>query len=322
MRHLLLLAIVGSAVMLSSCKHSYRISVKEPSVIRIPDDAKVIGVINNVSNENSPDKVISTMLGSQQINGNVTAAERAVDGVLRSLSDTQDMRGEIFNIDSTYYTESGKLNWDMLDSVAKVKGFHGYIELTEVRSISPVGGTILANATGQTNHKLTGTLYVNVHVVSTGENFERYAVNHTYNIQLSGSTNIADVLTDMQRKREYYRALGFQLGYKAGKLIYPNWVWVGRNYYTRGTPALKSAKTMLREGNWELAERRLLMDEEYKKLSKRGRVLYNLALAKEGQGEIDEAIAFAERAALECDNKMANEYLVKLRQRKRLMEQM
>lgn len=321
MRTLILLSLVLLGLSFQSCKHSYRISVKEPAVIKIPQDTKVIGIINNVNQENSPEKVIASMLGSQQLNGNVAAAERAVDGVLRALSDSQDLRGEIVEMDSAYLS-NGKLNWDVLDSLAAARGIDGFIELSEIRTVSPVGGTVLANAAGQQNNRLSGTLFMNVHVVSTGEDHERFSVNKTYNIPISGSTNIIDILNDIQRKREYYRALGFQLGYRAGELVYPNWEWVGRKYYTRGTPALKAAKDMLRNGNWDIAEKRLLMDEEYKKLNKRGRVLFNLALVKEAQGEIDMAIQYAERSALECDNKEANEYLVKLRLRKRQIEEL
>lgn len=321
MRTLTLLSFVLLAITFQSCKHSYRISVKEPAVIKIPQEAKVIGVINNVNQENSPEKVIASMLGSEQLNGNVVAAERAVDGVLRALSNSRDLRGEIVEMDSAYLS-NGELNWDILDSLAAERGIDGFIELSELRTVSPVGGTVLANATGQQNNRLTGTLFMNMHVVSTGENHQRFSVNRTYNIPISGSTNIIDILNDVQRKREYYRALGFQLGFRAGELIYPNWVWVGRTYYTRGTPAVKASKDMLRNGNWDIAEKRLLMDEEFANVKKRGRVLFNLALVNEAQGEIDLAIQYAERAALECDNKEANEYLVKLRLRKRQLEEL
>lgn len=321
MKNALLLIIVGAALALSSCKNHYRISVKEPAVIKLPEDTKVIGVINNVTDENSPEKLIAMILGSEQLNGNVAAAERAVDGVLRALSDSRTMRGQIFEIDSTHFNSEGKLNWTVLDSIARVNGIDGFVELSEIRTVSPVGGTVLASATGQKNNKLKGTLFINVHVVSSGVTHERFSVNRSYNVPVSGSTNIIEILNDVNRKKEYYRALGFSMGYDAGELIYPNWVWVGRMYYTRGTPAIKRAKDMLKHGNWDIAEKQLLMDEEIDRVGKRGRVLYNLALVKEAQGEIDLAILFAERASLECGNKEANEYLVKLRQRKRQMEE-
>lgn len=320
MRNLLLLFVLGLFLTLFSCKNAYRITVKEPALIPLPAETKVIGVINNVTQENSPEKVITAILGSQSLNGNVVAAERAVDGVLRALTNSRDMRGEIFEIDSSHLDVNGDLDWEILDSIAKVRGIDGFVELSEIRTVSPIGGTVVANATGQTRNRLTGTIFMNVHVVATGENFERFSARESYNIPISGSTNIIDLLNDIQRKREYYRALGFELGFEAGQMIYPNWVWVGRKYYTRGTPAIKRARHMLREGNWDLAEQTLLQDEEYHKRGKRARVLFNLALAKEGQGELDLAIKFAERAAAESGSKLANEYLMILRNRKRQME--
>ncbi|MCR9173423.1 MAG: DUF6340 family protein [bacterium] len=320
MRILLLLFVSGLLLTISSCKNSYRITVKEPAVIPLPSETRVIGVINNVTEANSPEKPIAAIINSKELNGNVAAAERAVDGVLRALTNSRDMRGEIFAIDSTHFGADGELDWTVLDSIAKERGIDGFVELCEIRTISPVGGTLVANATGQTRNRLTGTVFMNVHVVETGENFERFSATRSYNIPISGSTNIIDLLNDIQRKREYYRALGFQLGFEVGSMIYPNWVWVGRKYYTRGTPAVRNARHMLREGNWDLAERTLLQDEEYHKRRKRARVLFNLALANEGQGELDNAILFAERAASEGGSKLANEYLMTLRNRKRQLE--
>ncbi len=320
MRTLLLLVVSGLLLTVSSCKNSYRITVKEPAVIPLPSETKVIGVINNVTDVNSPQKPIAAILNSAELNGNVAAAERAVDGMLRALTNSRDMRGEIFEIDSTHFDASGELNWTILDSLAEERGIDGFVELNEIRTVSPVGGTLLASATGQTRSRLKGTVFINVHVVATGENFERFSATRTYNIPTSGSTNIIDLLNDLQRRREFYRALGFQLGFEVGSMIYPNWVWVGRKYFTRGTPAVKNARHMLREGNWDLAERTLLQDEEYHKRGKRARVLFNLALANEGQGELDNAILYAERAAAEGGSKLANEYLMILQDRKRQLD--
>ncbi|XOV67349.1 MAG: DUF6340 family protein [Fluviicola sp.] len=320
MRLLLLLAVSASILMISSCKNSYRITVKEPAIIPLPSETKVIGVINNVTDINSPQKPVAAILNSAELNGNVAAAERAVDGVLRALTNSRDMRGESFEIDSSHFDSNGNLDWDILDSIANERGIDGFVELNEIRTVSPVGGAIVANATGQNRYRLTGTVFMNVHVVATGENFERFSATRTYNIPTSGSTNIIDLMNDLQRRREFYRALGFQLGFEVGSMIYPNWVWVGRKYFTRGTPAIRNARHMLREGNWDLAEKTLLQDEEYHKRNKRARVLFNLALANEGQGELDNAILFAERAAMEGGSKIASEYLRTLRNRKRQLE--
>lgn len=320
MPNVLLLVVSATLLILGSCKNSYRITVKEPAVIPLPSDTKVIGVINNVTDINSPEKPIAAILNSAELNGNVAAAERAVDGLLRALTNSRDIRGEIFEVDSSHFVANGELDWAVLDSIAAERGIDGFVEMNELRTVSPVGGAIMVNATGQTRYRLTGTLFMNVHVVATGENFERFSASRSYNIPTSGSTNIINIMNDLQRRREFYRALGFELGFAVGSMIYPNWMWVGRKYYTRGTPAVRSARHMLRQGNWDLAERTLLNDEEYHKRNKRARVLFNLALANEGQGELDNAILYAERAAAEGGGKLANEYLQTLRNRKRQLE--
>jgi len=319
MNYLRLLSFIILTLTVVSCKHHYRISVDEPAKIKLPKEAKLIGVINNVTNDNSPDKIVGQILGTEQINGNVAASERAVDGALNSLSNSKDMSGQVFD-HAEMRNDDGSLNWNLIDSIGRLEGIHAFVELNELRSVAPVGGTVVAVATGKSSTKLEGTLFVNIHVVETGQNFERFSVDRYYNIPVSTSGNPIDILGDIQRKREYYRKLGFNLGYEAAEYIYAHRIWVNRLYYTKGSKSLKAAKDMMKFGNWDIAEKQLLQDESNGSLKKRGRVLYNLALVKEGQGDVDKAIEYAERAALECYNKDANSYLVKLRERKRILE--
>jgi hypothetical protein len=314
-----LLTAIVIALSIVSCKSHYRISVDQPATIKIPKEAKLIGVINNVTQVNSPETVVGSILQGEQINGNVEAANRAVDGVLNSLSRSNDVRGIVFESDSIR-NDDGTLNWNFIDSIGRLQGIDAFVELNELRTVSPVGGTAVAVVTGQSRSKLDGTLFVNIHVVTTGFNFERFSVDRSYNIPLSTSGNPIDILGDVQKKREYYRKLGFNLGYQAAELIYAHRIWVNRMYFNKGSRALKAAKPMMKNGNWDIAEKQLLQDIDNGKLKARGRALYNLAVVKEGQGDIDKAIEYAERSALECYNKDANDYLVKLRQRKRIME--
>ncbi|NRA13852.1 MAG: hypothetical protein HRT57_18070, partial [Crocinitomicaceae bacterium] len=216
--------------------------------------------------------------------------------------------------------DDGSLNWNFIDSLGRIQGIDAFVELNELRSVAPVGGSVIAIATGKLSTKLEGTLFVNIHVVKTGFDFERFSVDRSYNIPLSTSGSPIAVLGDIQKKRKYYRKLGFSLGYEAAELIYTHRIWVNRMFYNGGSRALKAAKPMMKSGNWDIAEKELLQDVDNGKLKARGRVLFNLALVKEGQVEIDEAIAYAEQAALEYYDKEANNYLVKLRKRKRIME--
>lgn len=301
---------------------SFRISVIEPAEIKIPSDIQRVGIINLVNNRNSPEQTAADIvLGGQQINGNIVAAERAVDGIINSLNHSRNMHGEKVNQDDLKEL-SEAVAWDSIMARAQRRGLHAVLVMTELRSVSPLGGTIVGNVTGQNNSKLEGILHYEIRTLDDGGRIEGLTCRSVYNIPISGSTNVIDILSDVARKREAYRSMGYNLGYRAASRLYPNWVWVDRDYYNKGSRDLKAAKPMIRSGNWDIAEKQLNQDIDNGKIKIRGRVLYNMALVKEGQGYIDEAITYAERSALECYNKKANEYLVKLKRRKRQLESM
>jgi hypothetical protein len=307
--------------LISSCKTSFRISVKEPAIISIPDHALNFGIINSVDDDNSPEKAVGAILNGQQINGNKAAAERSIDGVHRALENSNRLSGLTIQSDSVH-NEDGSVNWAFLDSTAAKNKLDGFIEVAEIRTISPIGGSVLANAQGSSSSKLEGTAYVNYYINENHWSQERMAVYSYYNIPTSGTGSVIDILNDIQKKKQYYRELGFSLGLRAGRLIYPNWVWVDRSYYTKGSKELKRAKPMIQKGNWDIAEKQLLYGIDHSGNKARGRTYFNLALVKEGQGYVDKAIEYAETAALEYGDKMANDYLVKLRKRKAQLEQM
>lgn len=319
MKNLLLIALIGLSTV--SCKTSFRISVQEPALVKLPKEAKKFGIVNAVNKENSPEqKVAGVILGTAQINGNLEAAERAVEGTLRALEKSNALEGKRMTNLKNIYLSDGAVNWNLLDSVAKNEGLDGFIELSKMETVSPIGGTVLANVTGQTNTYLDGSMYVNTFIINDKLAIDQYKVFYSYVIPLSGSTSVIQIFNDSQRKTQYFKALGYELGFKGGSLLYPNWIWVNREFYTKGSKVLKRAKPMILKGNWDIAEEQLLFGLDVKKEKIKGRVLFNLALVKEGQGNIDEAIVYAKKAALECGDKMANEYLRTLKNRKDKIE--
>ena len=303
----------------SGCKTSFRISVKEPAVIKISDEVKSFAVVNNVNSTNSAEEVIGSILQGEHFKGNIVASEGSVDGVLRALDNSNLLKGTVFTSDSLHLTSSA-VNWEYLERVANDKELDGFIEIAAVKTVAPVGGSIVASAQGKSNTNISGTAYINYYAVNERVSHERVAVKYNYKIPVSGNVSVFDILNDAVRRKEYYRALGFELGYKAGKLIYPNWVWVNRKYYTRGSKELKQAKPMIAKGNWDIAEKQLIYGLEAGSKKELARTYFNLALVKEGQGDVDKAIEYAETAALEYGDKLANEYLVQLRKRKRQIE--
>lgn len=313
---LLLLSIIF--ITTTSCKTSFRISVKEPSVINLPNTAFNFGVTNNANPDGSPDNTLGALLESEKINGNITAAEGAVEGIINALGNSVEFTGLVLESDSINF--GGGPRWDYIDSIAKLNNLHGIIQLVEMKSVFPVGVFVNISSPLTTNQNLKGNLKFNIYIANTHETIEEYYVSDFITIPKQ-SLSVQSVLEIAQKKEQYYRSLGFELGNRAGKLIYPNFIWVNRTFYNKGSKALKLAKPMISQGNWDIAEKQLLQGVGSVKNKTKGRVLYNLALVKEGQGEIDAAIEYAERSALETGNKLANQYLNILRKRKLIIEQ-
>jgi hypothetical protein len=313
MKNTLLILVIGLFTL--SCKTSFRISVLEPAIAKIPENVQRYGVVNEVNSNNSPEKVVGAILMGEQINSNVVASERALDGVIRALDESGNLTGQILMNAADFRTGDGELNWAYIDTLAKQREIDGFIEFAEMRTTSLLSSAIQTTSTGSRFARIEGTLFVNVYVAHTHEKYERYWVRRFYNVPISGTMTLAGMVADAKRTRDYYRALGFDLGFGAGRLVYPNWVWVNRTYYNKGSANLKRAKPMIQQGNWDIAEKQLLRDLDSPSDKVRRRVLYNLALVKEGQGELSTAIDYAEKSALEGD-KMANEYLRTLKRRR------
>lgn len=310
-----ILPLAFALIAFSSCKTSFRISVLEPAIAKIPENVQRYGVINEVNENNSPEQVIGAILMGEQVNCNVVTAQRAMDGVLRALEESGNLSGEILMNANDFRDDNGELNWRYIDTLASQREVQGFIEFVEMRTTSPLASAIQTTSEGSRFARIEGTLYVNVYVANTHEKYERYWVRRYYDVPMSGTLTLTTIMADAKRKRDYYRALGFELGYGAGRLVYPNWVWVNRKYYNKGSSNLKRAKPMIQKGNWDIAEKQLERDIDHRSEKIRSRVLYNLALVKEGQGNLGQAINYAEQAALAGD-KMANEYLRILKRRR------
>ena len=124
-------------ILLGSCKTSFRISVKEPAIVKIPSVVRTVGVLNNVTEENSPEKIIEVLIRSQSVNGNTVASERAVEGVLRGLGRSSNLIGKTL-LNVHVQDENGLINWAVVDSICNAQNIQAILELTEVQTISPV----------------------------------------------------------------------------------------------------------------------------------------------------------------------------------------
>lgn len=101
------------------------------------------------------------------------------------------------------------------------------------------------------------------------------------------------VLSDYDVVNEASQHTGFML---VNQLV-PHWKNVERIYFDGGNPDMRDAAVLLREGDWQEAGR--LWENLYDSLKKgklKSRTAFNMALACEVQGRMNEAISWIEKA--------------------------
>lgn len=306
------ICIVLAGVM-TSCMSSFRITVQKPTLIDLPQDVKKIVIIDNTSKSKSDFvAAIDGVLSGEQINGDKFAADLFPDGVMHSLRqgkfETERMTKQLPK------NEYGRINSPSLDSIFTESNAQAVIVLNDFDSDAPIGGVVLGNVLGQTQSSITGRATFSVYCQNKLR-IENLLVTERFNIPTSGSLNPIAMIQDVANKRKWYGDLGRATGAIAGSYFYSPWIWVDRSYYNKGSKDLRRAKNMIRFGNWDIAEKKLtpLLDSPKEKV--RARASYNLALVYEGQGRLKDAIAMAEKSALEFNSKKAPNYLQTLKYR-------
>lgn len=296
-------------LLISSCsKRSFRISVKIPAEIAVPEGVSSFIILNNVNDENSPDALIRQTNIAKQPNGNTIASEQVVTGLLRAFDESRYYRGVVIK-DINMRLSNRLVDWQKIDSLCAANDTEGIIEIEYFTSQAPVGGVVLGNVLGSTNHPLRGTAFVNIYLAGYQSHLERLDMSEMINIPISGTLNPLNVLTDVLRKREFYGLLGNSIGRRIGYSMAPTWIWVGREYYKKGSREIKLAKNLIRRGHWDLAEKQLTPAINSPKRKVKGRAMFNMALVYEGQGNLMQAIDMAERAAFETGIRPAYTYI-------------
>lgn len=302
---------ISLVCVLSSCMTSFRITVQKPSLIDLPNDVKKLVVIDDTYKVKAKvEAVIDGVLSGEQINGDKMAADVFPDGVMQSLRNGNFTAERVDK--PLGKNESGRINAAALDSIFTENDAQAIIVLNKFDSDAPIGGVILGNVLGQSQSTITGRATISVYCQNK-LTMENVLVTERFVIPTSGSTNPLALLQDVVNKRKWYADLGRATGAMAGSYFYSPWVWTNREFYNKGCKSLRRAKKMIYFGNWDIAEKKLLplLDDPREKVQ--ARASYNLALVYEAQGRLDDAIAMAEKSALEFNCKKAPIYLQQLK---------
>ncbi|HEY8399626.1 MAG TPA: DUF6340 family protein [Cytophagaceae bacterium] len=137
-----------------------------------------------------------------------------------------------------------------------------------------------------------------------------------------------EAMSRLINKRDATNKVSFAAGNKYGYRISPMWITVSRSYYKKDSkfPQIKRAARMVHVNDWEGAEREWKSLINCGRAKTAGRAAYNLALACEVKGLLEEARGWTMEAYTKYGNKKARDYQRILERRiydeQRLKEQM
>ena len=303
-----LLPILLLAVFCTSCTAYIKVVIDEDPKATSNEGFQRVGVFNRTRQDPNRPGVSNKTI----IENNNVSVQTSIDGAFNSM-----LRNNIwvqeYDMDSIGMIVG--FDWGILDSLGRADSLDFFIELGSIEFKTGGTGSLGALITGQSSQvrqKLNGLMYVSFYDLDLHFVQELLTVKHDEEFPIS--LNPLEAKNNARSKRAAVERVGYQLGFKASELVFPHVVTVNRQYYKYGSKSINEVRRFIANRQWAEASAVLVLTMDDGKPSKRGKELFNMAMVQEAQGNLDQAIEFAERSAYNCKNTNAKIYLRKLQE--------
>lgn len=132
----------------------------------------------------------------------------------------------------------------------------------------------------------------------------------------SQGVNPMEAVKALAHRKDAVKQAGGDLGTVYADRVLPYWIRVKRDYYLKGNNALKTAARKAQSGNWDGAAEIWKRESSNSDPKIAGRAAYNYAIIHEINGDLDEAIKWAQKAYEDYNEKLALPYIRILKGRK------
>lgn len=324
-----------SCFALASCSsmNTLTLSVTEPSPITLPQHVSSAAIVNRTAPDSSiaflhkVDQILSAELKGIQEEG----SSEVLRGLNQQLQANQRFSNTVI-VPVAYKTTrvndfSPLLSWDEIEKICQTHSVDILFVLevydtdtklsyktVPVTVRVPIIGevtTLEHEATASTNVRTGWRIYYPEQRIIV----DQY-LSHD-NVTSSGrGINPMVAAAAIVGQKKAITSMSFDLGVAYGKQLLPYTHRVSRSYYVRGTNNFKIAKRRARAGNWDGAAELWFIEVSHSKRKIAGRAHYNMAIIHEINGNLTEAIEWAEKSYTDFNNKKALRYLRILQQRK------
>ncbi|MBX3255160.1 MAG: hypothetical protein KF862_13535 [Chitinophagaceae bacterium] len=330
-----LIFFIAVVIGFSSCASTglVHISVIEPAPVTLSSHIKQVGVINR--SETDPrykavdvvDKVFSLEGAVLDKEGAAASAEGLTATLLKN-----DRFTAVRSIDARgiYSTAPGVLpspmSWNEVERLCKANRIDALFALELFDTDSKIAysvDTVKVNTPLGKVPAIEHTAAMNT-LVKTGWRIydpvnkiilDEISLSNHLNFYGKGINPAAAVAALLLRK-DAVKETGTKAGEEYAMRILPYRTRVTRNYYVKGTDQFKVAKRKAQTGNWDGAAELWQKETQNHDAKVAGRACYNMAIISEINGELNQAVTWAQKAYENYNNKLALQYVKILENRK------
>lgn len=312
------------AGLVASCSKKGIISmnVLEPSAVYVPVSVKKLGLVNRTlpAKETKTLDDIEKALSLEGVNLDKEGAETSMTALKDQLSKS-DRYTELKSVEDNHLKTIGAgvfpqpLHWEQVAKLCKTHQVDALLVLefydtdtkldfkaSSATANTPIGSipTLAYQATMQTNVK-TGWRFYDP---QSKQVIDEYHLNRASTFTSSGNNPLMAAKALIQRK-DAVNQISAQVGEVYAERILPYWIRVKRDYYIKGNDQLKMAARKAQAGNWDGAAEIWKQQGSNADAKIAGRACYNYAIIHEINGNLDEAIKWAQKAYEDYNEKLA-----------------
>lgn len=281
-------------LILGSCS-TYKtvgIKVEHPAVIELRPEVKRVTLVNRTipaKGATTVGSVLEGLISGESIMADRLGAKAALNGMQFALAQGDRLLpvGGIVDMKTnTIINTPPALTWAVIDSLCIANGSDMIVacEFFDSDQAGTIGGANLPNTPNQGSATVRAyyRVYDNINKVIVDERMMRYLAGG------GGGTLVLQGANIVERR-------AYETGYEYGRMIVPYTNFEKRDIYHSGSKNLRAASNLARANNWTAAENMWRTGETGKR-REAYRSAYNLAVASEMSGNLQQAMQFAEKA--------------------------
>jgi hypothetical protein len=312
------------------------LSVKEPAPVSLPPGIKTVAVVNRTQASQATQgidavhKVLALETNDLQKAGAKASMNGLSDELLKNnrFTDVKPLNLDLRSYGAGIFPSA--LPWDSVDRICGQSNTDALfsLELFDAESKINYGATPANINVGIANipaveHHVNMTTSVKtgwrIYDPATRTILDEYVLGRDISSSASG-INPAVAASALNGRIEAVKDVSTQAGQAYAARILPYWIRVSRDYFVGGNDNFATAKRKAQAGNWDGAAEIWKQETKDPDGKLAGRACYNMAIISEINGNLDEAIQWAQKSYEDYKIRLALNYLNILNYRKRQNE--